>query len=119
MARDKIGAAPPLVPFPKIVMKARPTAEQLADRLRAPAPEGLELYLDAVDVAPDDYLPRLLDRVAAAAPPRGFTFLVEGPVRSLDGSFFDLTVDSPANRQVCDRLAAVGGALGAVSACVH
>jgi sugar phosphate isomerase/epimerase len=107
------------VPFPKIVMKARPTAGQIADRLRTPAPEGLELYLDAADVAPPDYLPVLLDRIAAAAPPADFTFLVEGPVRSLDSTFFDLTVDSEANRLVVDRLAAVGQAIGAVAACVH
>lgn len=119
MARGKIGPAPPLVPVSTIVLKARPTAEQLADRLRPPAPEGLELYLDAADVAPVDFLPRLRDRVATAAPPSGFTFLVEGPVRSLDGSFFDLTIDSEANRLVVDRLAAAGEAVGAVAACVH
>ena len=30
----------------KILLKARPTPEQLADRLREPLPDGLELYLN-------------------------------------------------------------------------
>jgi len=109
--------APPALPT--IVLKARPTAVQLANRLRPPVPEGLELYLDADDIASDDYLPVLLDRIAVAEPPPGFAFLVEGPVRSLDGSFFDLTADSVANRLVVDRLAAFGAAVEAKAACVH
>ena len=103
---------------PAIVLKARPTEAQLADRLRAPAPEGLELYLDARDIAPDDWLDRLLEQMAVV-PREAFALLVEGPIRSLDGSFFDLTVDSEANRCVVDRLAAFGGAVGARAACVH
>jgi hypothetical protein len=106
-------------PFvPRIVLKGRPTPAQIADRLREPAPEGLEIYLDAVDIAPDDFLARLLG-VLEVPRPAGFVFLVEGPVRSLDGSFFDLTVDSAANRAVVDRLADFGAAIGALAACVH
>jgi hypothetical protein len=108
--------SPPRVP--KIVLKARPTPVQIADRLRDPAPEGLEIYLDANDIAPDDFLSRLLG-VLDRPRPAGFTLLVEGPVRSLDGSFFDLTVDSPANRALVDRLASFGRAVGAIAACVH
>jgi hypothetical protein len=108
---------PPFVP--RIVLKARPTPAQIVDRLRSPAPEGLELYLDARDIASEDYLPRLLDVVNATPRPSDFTFLVEGPVRSLDGSFWDLSVDSQANHLVVDRLAAVGASLGAQAACVH
>src|SRR5207245_7839654 len=91
---------------------------QIADRLCDPAPEGLEIYLDASDIAPDDFLARLLG-VLDLPRPSEFTWLVEGPVRSLDGSFFDLTVDSAANRALVDRLARFGGAVGAVAACVH
>jgi hypothetical protein len=108
--------SPPRVP--RIVLKARPTPIQIADRLRDPAPEGLEIYLDASDIAPDDFLARLLG-VLDRPRPSGFGFLVEGPVRSLDGSFVDLSVDSAANRAVVDRLASVGEAIGAVAACVH
>jgi hypothetical protein len=103
---------------PWIVLKARPTPVQIADRLRDPAPEGLEIYLDAIDIAPDDFLARL--RAVLDVPrPAGFTLLVEGPVRSLDGGYFDLTVDSASNRAVVDRLAAFGRAVDAVAACVH
>ena len=108
--------SPPRVP--RIVLKARPTPIQIADRLCDPAPEGLEIYLDASDIAPDDFLARLLG-VLDLPRPSEFTWLVEGPVRSLDGSFFDLTVDSAANRALVDRLARFGGAVGAVAACVH
>jgi hypothetical protein len=34
-----------------ILLKARPTPTQLADRLRKPVPDGLELYLDTADLA--------------------------------------------------------------------
>ena len=59
--------------------KARPTPAQLRDRLAVPRPEGLELYLDARDLAPDDWLPRLR-AIMAAAPPAGadFVYIVEG-----------------------------------------
>jgi sugar phosphate isomerase/epimerase len=103
---------------PRIVLKARPTVEQLADRLRPPRPEGLEIYLDAVDIAESDWLDVLRARMAVV-PPRDFALLVEGPVRSLDGTFFDLTLDSAANRLVVDRLATFGRAVGAQAACVH
>src|SRR5262245_45135485 len=92
---DKMGRpSPPRVP--RIVLKARPTPIQIADRLRDPAPEGLEIYLDASDIAPDDFLARLLGVLDVPRSP-GFALLVEGPVRSLDGRFFDLTDDSAAN----------------------
>ena len=34
----------------KILLKARPTPAQLRDRLAAPRPDRLELYLDARDI---------------------------------------------------------------------
>jgi hypothetical protein len=114
-----IGRAPPRVPLPKIVLKARPTAEQLADRLRPAPPEGLEVYLDAVDISDEGWLETLRLRFDEQELPDDFAILVEGPVRSLDGAFFDLSADTPANREVVARLVRFGEAVGAHAACVH
>lgn len=103
-----------------ILLKARPTPAQLADRLAAPRPAGLELYLDARDLAPGDWLPRLRANMDAA--PRaadGFAYVVEGPIRSLDGAFFDPTRDAPADREALARLARFGADLGATTAVIH
>jgi len=103
-----------------ILLKARPTPAQLRDRLVAPRPDGLELYLDARDIAPDDWLPRLLAILGAA--PRadsGFHYIVEGPIRSLDGAFFDVTRDAPAADEAIVRLTQCGAALGARVAVIH
>jgi len=103
-----------------ILLKARPTPAQLRDRLAAPRPDGLELYLDARDIAPDDWLPRLLAILEAA--PRadsGFQYIVEGPIRSLDGAFFDVTRDAPADDEAIVRLTRCGAALGARVAVIH
>jgi hypothetical protein len=114
-----IGRAPPRVPPTKIVLKARPTHEQLTDRLRPTAPEGLEVYLDAVDISGGRWLDVLRTRFVGLSLPDDFALLVEGPVRSLDGAFFDLSADTPANREVVDRVARFGAAVGAQAACVH
>ena len=103
-----------------ILLKARPTAAQLRDRLAAPRPDGLELYLDARDIAPDDWLPRLLAIMADA--PRAdadFRYIVEGPIRSLDGEYFDVTRDAPADDEALIRLTRCGAALGARVAVIH
>ena len=103
-----------------ILLKARPTPAQLRDRLATPRPDGLELYLDARDIAPDDWLPRLLAILEAA--PRadgGFRYIVEGPIRSLDGAFFDVTRDAPADDEAIVRLTRCGAALGAEVAVIH
>jgi hypothetical protein len=104
---------------PRIVLKARPTVEQLADRVGEPMPEGLEVYLDAKDIADDGWLRLILDRLDRLAIPAGFTWLVEGPIRSLDRTFFDATVDSDANREVLRRLVLFGTAVDARAACIH
>ena len=108
----------------RLLLKARPTPAQLADRLAAPRPEGLELYLDARDLAPVDWLPRL--RAIMAAAPRagregedGFAYVVEGPIRSLDGEFFDVTRDAPADLEALARLARFGETIGATTAVIH
>jgi sugar phosphate isomerase/epimerase len=107
-------------PAARILLKARPTPAQLRDRLAAPRPEGLELYLDARDLAPDDWLPRLR-AIMAAAPPAAadFVYIVEGPLRSLDGAFFDVTRGAAADEEVLARLARGGAALGASVAVIH
>jgi hypothetical protein len=114
-----IGGAAPRSPLARIVLKARPTPEQLADRLRPPPPEGLEVYLDAADISGDGWLDVLRARFADLPTRHDFALLVEGPVRSLDAAFFDLSADTPANREVVDRVARFGAAVGAHAACVH
>jgi sugar phosphate isomerase/epimerase len=105
----------------RVLLKARPTPAQIADRLAPLRPEGLELYLDARDLAPDDWLPRL--RAIMAAAPRagddGFAYIVEGPIRSLDGEFFDVTRGAIADLEALTRLAHFGADLGAQVAVIH
>ncbi len=103
-----------------ILLKARPTVAQLRDRMAAPCPDGLELYLDARDIGPPDWLPRLR-AIMATAPLAGddFHYIVEGPIRSLDGAFFDPTRQAPADEEALVRLARFGAELGARVAVIH
>src|SRR3954449_8933987 len=103
----------------QILLKARPTQAQLDDRLRAPRPDGLELYLDTVDLATDEAMDGIVERLEACALPSDFVLLVEGPIRSLDGQFFDLTRDSEADRELTRRLIDLSKRIGAVGANVH
>ena len=102
----------------RVLLKARPTAEQLADRA-AVRPDGLELYLDVADISGEGWLDAIERRVAGLDLPAGFVWIVEGPLRSLDGSFFDVSRPSEANREVVRRIAACGRALGAEAAVIH
>lgn len=103
-----------------ILLKARPIPAQLRDRLAVPRPAGLELYLDARDIGPTDWLPRL-KAIMAAAPPADerFQYIVEGPIRSLDGAFFDVTREAPADEEALVRLTRCGAELGATVAVIH
>lgn len=103
----------------RLLLKARPTPSQLADRLRPPRPDGLELYLDAEDVADQAALDAVVERVEAAIPGGDFTLLIEGPVRSLDGAFFDLTRQSEADREVIRRLGSLARRLQAEAVNIH
>lgn len=103
----------------KVLLKARPTPAQLVDRFAPPLPDGLELYLDAADISGDDWLPRVQANLAAMQPPAGFAWIVEGPLRSLDGSFFDITVPSEANFETLRRICAVARAIGAAGVNIH
>ena len=103
----------------RILLKARPTRAQLADRLRDPRPEGLELYLDTVDLASQEAMDEIVSRLDACGLPADFVLLVEGPIRSLDGEFFDLTRDSEADRELSRRLIGLARRIGARGANVH
>jgi sugar phosphate isomerase/epimerase len=104
---------------PAILLKARPTAAQLADRLRDPVPDGLELYLDTVDLATPEAMDTVVANLDACRLPSDFVLLVEGPIRSLDGAFFDLARDSEADRELMRRLIDLSKRIGALGANVH
>jgi sugar phosphate isomerase/epimerase len=103
----------------QVLLKARPTAEQLADRLADPRPDGLELYLDTADVATTEAMDGVVARLEACQLPAGFTLLVEGPIRSLDGQFYDLSRDDEADRELARRIVDLARRIGAVGANVH
>src|SRR5438093_8425469 len=92
----------------KLCLKARPTAVQLADRLRPVDgvwPDGVELYLAAADLATAAVVDATAKRILEAEVPKGFAWLIEGPVDSLDGGDFDITRQSEADLLVIERLA--------------
>jgi hypothetical protein len=68
------------------------------------APDGLELFIDIADIADASAVDGVVRQVQAHALPRDFPLLIEGPVPSLDGRFFDVTRESPADRLVVERL---------------
>ena len=103
----------------RVMLKARPTAAQLADRLGEPRPDGLELYLDTADLATAEAMDGVVGRLEACDLPSDFILLVEGPIRSLDGAFFDLSRDSEADRELARRIVGLARRIGAVGANVH
>jgi len=106
----------------RLCLKARPTAAQLADRLRpvdGQWPDGLELYLAAADLATTEILGEIADRVQKAVVPKGFVWLIEGPVDSLDGADFDITRQSEADLLVLERLAHLAHKIEARAVNIH
>jgi sugar phosphate isomerase/epimerase len=103
----------------RILLKARPTPRQLADRLRPPLPEGLELYLDGQDVATAEARQAVVALMRSYALPPDFAVVVEGPIRGLDGEYFDLADQRPANFELLERLAEMGAAVGATGLVIH
>jgi hypothetical protein len=106
----------------KLLLKARPTAPQLADRLRPVDgiwPDGVELYLAAADLATPATLAAVADRVLSTDRPDDFSWLIEGPVDSLDGADFDVTRDSPADLLVLERLAWLAERVAARAVNIH
>lgn len=102
-----------------MLLKGRPIETQLADRLAEPVPAGLELYLDVQDIEDVQLLDRLAQRLVELRPHPHFVYVVEGPLRSLDGSFFDISVDSEANRECLRRIAHLAAAVGAEAILIH
>ncbi|MFN0072559.1 MAG: hypothetical protein ACKVVP_13825 [Chloroflexota bacterium] len=101
------------------MLKARPVADQLADRLAAPTPPGLELYLDLQDIASTQAVESTIQNIRDVSVDQDFIWLVEGPVRSLDGEFFDVTRDSSADRELIHLLAEVSARIGATTINIH
>ncbi|MHB8993473.1 MAG: apurinic/apyrimidinic endonuclease family protein [Chloroflexota bacterium] len=108
-----------VAPTARVLLKGRPTEAQLADRLAEPVPAGLELYLDAEDIKDLPRLDRLARRLVELRPHPGFTYVVEGPLRSLDGSFFDISVNSESNRECLRRIALLAETVGAEAILIH
>ncbi len=103
----------------RILLKARPTPDQLSDRLAAPAPDGVELYLDPIDLSGPDWRERFRSVVERAAPPRDFSWIVEAPIRTIGGQYFSLTADDDDHRETMRRVTTAGRDIGAVAANVH
>lgn len=103
----------------KLLLKARPTPNQLADRLRPLDgiwPDGIELYLAAADLRDVE---GMVERLRSADVPEDFVWLIEGPVDSLDGADFDVTRESAADREVVERLGDVARRIGAQAVNIH
>ncbi|MPZ15213.1 MAG: hypothetical protein GEU73_12450 [Chloroflexi bacterium] len=103
----------------RILLKARPTPTQLADRLSPPWPDGLELYLDRADVLSEEECRAVVDRIRGYRLPDQFAFVVEGPIRSLDNEYFDLSQCTPATMQLTHRLARIAVEIGADGVVMH
>lgn len=103
----------------EVLLKARPTERQLADRLGEPVPPGLELYLDQADLRDQVAMRAVLERLSPERLPAGFVLIVEGPIRSLDGQFFHVARGSEADAEVVRRLLWLGERLGAQAINLH
>jgi hypothetical protein len=106
----------------KLLLKARPTPSQLADRLRpvdGTWPDGLELYLAAADLASPAAVDALVARIQAVETPTDFAWLIEGPVDSLDGADFDVSRHAEADRLVLERIAEIATRIGARAVNIH
>ncbi len=103
----------------RVLLKARPVSTQLDDRLAPPWADGLELYLAREDIGEEDWLRRLVTEMESHRVPAGFAYVVEGPLRSLDGSFFDLSRDTESNRETLRRTVEFGVAIRASAAVIH
>lgn len=103
----------------RILLKARPTPAQLADRFAPPWPDGLELYLDRADVVTQDACRAVVERIRQFQLPTGFAFVVEGPLRGLDNEYFDLSACTPATMELVRRLGWLATQIGADGVVMH
>ena len=104
---------------PRILLKARPTVSQLRNRMEAPVPDGVELYIHEDDVSGDDWFETLRVRFGQVDAPRDFTWIVEGPVWSLDGELFGLCRNDETDRELTRRLVQLASFLRAPAVNVH
>jgi sugar phosphate isomerase/epimerase len=87
--------------------------------LRPPLPEGLELYLDGRDVATAEARHTVVELMRGYDLPPDFAVVVEGPIRGMDGEYFDLADLCPANFELMERLAEMGAAVRATGLVIH
>jgi len=106
-------------PLARILLKARPTPAQLADRFAEPWPDGLELYLDRADVIDADECAAVLKRIRDYDLPEDFAFVVEGPIRSLDNEYVDISACTDATKELTRRLGDMAAELGAAGVVMH
>src|SRR6266571_3325920 len=103
----------------RLLLKARPVEPQLADRLRAPRPDGFELYLDTSDIASERAIETALENLLKYRYSKDFAVLIEGPVRSLDGEFFDLGRGAEADRELIRRTGSLARRIHAKAVNIH
>jgi len=103
----------------RILLKARPTPAQLADRFRPPLPGGLELYLDRADIVTEEACRDVVDRIHAYDLPSDFAFVVEGPIRGIDNEYVDISANTPATQELILRLGRMAQELGADGVITH
>ena len=104
---------------PLILLKARPTPIQLADRLEPPVPDGMELYVHEQDVSGPTWFEDLAARFAGVPVPPEFCWIVEGPVWSLDGELFGLARGAEADRELTRRVVRLAAHIGARAVNIH
>lgn len=79
----------------------------------------MELYLDGQDVATAEARQAVIDLMRSYDLPPDFAVVVEGPIRGLDGEYFDLADPRPASFELVERLAEMGAAVGASGLVIH
>jgi hypothetical protein len=77
------------------------------------------LYLAAADLASPTTVDEVVERIESAEVPSGFSWLIEGPVDSLDGADFDVTRESEADAMVVERLANLAQRIQAKAVNIH
>lgn len=82
-------------------------------------PDGVELYIHEDDVFGESWFEALAARFTALAPPPAFTWVVEGPVWSLDGELFGIGRSREVDRELTRRLVRLAASLGAVAVNIH
>ena len=110
---------------PGVLLKARPLPRQLEDRIGDPMPDGIELYIHEDDVSGEpgddrwrDSLRSRFDAITPRLTP-GFSWIVEGPVWSLDGELFGLGGNRDIDRLLVERLVTLANDIGAWAVNIH